>query len=207
MKLKSILVCLAATTLLTAGCGLYPYSADKVRVDRIDRIADSRFLLALNATIEAARAGDAGRGFFVVAGEVTQLANQTSAATREIASHIGAVQKATGGTVAAIGSIAVMIEQMSIVSDTILAAIREQKQASAAIASGIGSASTEAQNAASNISAVRKAAEESGKLAREFVTAARTIQTNLGGLEIEIRGFLIGVQAARSAKFSQDACA
>ena len=85
---------------------------------------------------------------------------------------------------------------MSIVSDTILAAIGEQKQASAAIASGIGSASTEAQNAASNISAVTKAAEESGKLAREFVTAARTIQTNLGGLVIEIRGFLIGVQAA-----------
>ena len=196
LKLKSILVCLAATTLLTADCGLYQYSADKVRVDRIDRIADSRFLLALNATIEAARAGDAGRGFSVVAGEVKQLANQTSAATREIASHIGAVQRATGGTVAAIGSIAVTIEQMSIVSDTILAAIGEQKQASAAIASGIGSASTEAQNAASNISAVRKAAEESGKLAREVVTAARTIQTNLGGLEIEIRGFLTGVQAA-----------
>ncbi|WP_281821556.1 methyl-accepting chemotaxis protein [Sphingobium sp. BS19] len=71
----------------------------------IAEITGQTNLLALNATIEAARAGDAGRGFVVVANEVKALASQTAQTTRDIHDRVAGVESAAAVTVELVGSV------------------------------------------------------------------------------------------------------
>ncbi|WP_407397955.1 methyl-accepting chemotaxis protein [Anaerovibrio sp.] len=80
-------------------------------VETIASIADQTNLLALNAAIEAARAGDAGRGFSVVAEEVRKLAEQSSVAAEEIKNRIGSVQADTNAAVNAMQKGTIEVQQ------------------------------------------------------------------------------------------------
>lgn len=71
----------------------------------ISGIANKTNILSLNASIEAARAGDQGRGFSVVAGEVRNLAAQTAKSSKEIADTIVKVQEFISNTVQSMNQI------------------------------------------------------------------------------------------------------
>ncbi|QNM98441.1 methyl-accepting chemotaxis protein [Chitinimonas koreensis] len=94
----------------------------------IKEIADQTNLLALNAAIEAARAGEAGRGFAVVADEVRKLAEKTGAATSDIMAALGSIKTETAEVIGAMRGSAGQIDNGVHVIRALVPSLNELKE-------------------------------------------------------------------------------
>jgi methyl-accepting chemotaxis protein len=165
-------------------------------VKLITAIAEQTNLLALNATIEAARAGEAGRGFAVVASEVKALAAQTAKATEEISVQISGMQAATHQSVADIKEVGTTIGRISEIAAIIAAAVEEQGAATQEISRNVQQAANGTQGVAANIADVRQVASETGTASSEVHAAAQMLSVEGNKLTMEVDNFLATVRAA-----------
>ncbi|MBF0434017.1 MAG: hypothetical protein HQL77_01445 [Magnetococcales bacterium] len=92
-------------------------------IGQIKKVASQTKLLAINAGIEAAQAGDAGRGFLVVAEEVKELSRQTSAATTNIIREIQEIQGTTDEAAISLKTMIKKIDEVKLANHHVLSII------------------------------------------------------------------------------------